>query len=253
MDVSALPWHELECGSYTIDLPLWRELAAERVNAPASAVLDIGAGSGRVALDLARRGHPVTAVDLDAQLLAALCERARAEGLSTIQTVHADARELALEQRGHGACVVPMQTIQLLGGARGRVAFLRRARAHLAPGALLACAIVTDLEPFDSAAGDLGPSPEIARIEDVTYISRATRLHVGRRTLRIERERRVVGAASASSALQSPWERDVVELDRLSVAQLQHEARQAGLAPVGTREIPATAEHAGSVAVLLRA
>ena len=255
MDVSALPWHELECGSYGADLPLWRQLAAERVNAPASAVLDVGAGSGRVALDLARCGHPVTAVDLDAELLAALRERARGEGLAAVETVHADARELALERRDHGVCLVPMQTTQLLGGARGRIAFLRRARAHLAPGALLACAIVTDLEPFDTAAGDLGPSPEIARVEDVTYISRATCLRVGRRTLRIERERRAIaGAGACESSTGAAWrERDVVELDRLSVVQLQHEARQAGLIPAGTREIGATVEHAGSVAVLLRA
>ena len=57
-------WHDLECGAYEDDLPLWRELAA-RAGGP---VLDLGAGTGRVALDLARAGHEVVALDLDAAL-----------------------------------------------------------------------------------------------------------------------------------------------------------------------------------------
>ena len=68
----AVIWHDLECGYYELDLPLWRELA-DGARGP---VLDIGAGTGRVALDLARRGHEVVALDRDAELLAAL-RRAR--------------------------------------------------------------------------------------------------------------------------------------------------------------------------------
>ena len=40
-------------------------------------VLDLGAGTGRVALDLARAGHEVVALDLDAGLLAALRDARR--------------------------------------------------------------------------------------------------------------------------------------------------------------------------------
>ena len=45
-------WHDVECGAYEADLELWRELARE---AP-EGVLDVGAGTGRVALRLARAG-----------------------------------------------------------------------------------------------------------------------------------------------------------------------------------------------------
>ncbi|MDQ6751787.1 MAG: hypothetical protein M3Z33_13685, partial [Actinomycetota bacterium] len=61
-------WHDLECGAYSADLPLWLELAA----GAGGPVLDVGAGTGRVALELARAGHVVTALDSDAGLLCAL-------------------------------------------------------------------------------------------------------------------------------------------------------------------------------------
>ena len=43
-------WHDLECGSYGEDLPLWRSLAAEY----GDPVFELGAGTGRVTLALAR-------------------------------------------------------------------------------------------------------------------------------------------------------------------------------------------------------
>jgi ubiquinone/menaquinone biosynthesis C-methylase UbiE len=42
-------WHDLECGDYRDDLPSWRSLAATA----GGPVLDVGAGTGRVTLDLA--------------------------------------------------------------------------------------------------------------------------------------------------------------------------------------------------------
>jgi SAM-dependent methyltransferase len=268
----AVLWHDLECGSYTADLPLWRELAgpagragAAGAGARAGAVLDIGAGTGRVALDLAGRGHLVTALDLDQELLDALRERAAEAAVRTrVETVCADARTFELPRRDFAVCVAPMQTVQLLGGADGRIAFLRRVRAHLRPGGVLACAIVTEIEPFDCDAGDLGPSPEIARVNGSVYVSRATRVHLGRRSIRIERERSVLAEtlshhgdtelsreSNRAAALSPAPERDVVELDRVSVPRLRREGREAGLTALGTRSIAATEEHAGSAVVML--
>jgi SAM-dependent methyltransferase len=251
----ALIWHDLECGNYTADLELWHELAADAcagiAPAPGSGlgrVLDVGAGSGRVALELARAGHPVTAVDLDVDLLDALGARAAA---LDIETVRADARLFELDRRDFALCLAPMQTLQLLGGATGRLQFMGQARAHLAPGGLLACAIVTEIDPFDCHAGDLGPSEEVARIAGDTYISRATRVLLDSRVVRIERERGIVRRGRA--AREPAWEHDFIELDRVSVAQLEHEGHEAGLTPAGTRVIAATDEHTGSVVVMFRA
>jgi SAM-dependent methyltransferase len=260
-DPHTVLWHDLECGCYTADLTLWRELAdAANATGAASAehstpgsrgaILDVGAGSGRVALELARAGHSVTALDLDAELLEAL--RERAAGMP-VETVRADACAFELERRDFALCIAPMQTVQLLGGTDGRVQFLRHARAHLRPGALLVCAIATEIEPFDCDAGDLGPTPEIARVDGVSYISRATRVRVGRRVVRIERERAVLAGDPNASRERPAWVRDVIELDQVSVSQLEHEGRDAGLTPAGTRAIPATEEHTASVAVMFGA
>jgi SAM-dependent methyltransferase len=245
-DAHAVVWHDLECGAYTADLPLWRELAGDA----AGAVLDVGAGTGRVALDLGDAGHEVTALDLDAELLVAL--RERATGMR-VEAVCADARTFALDRRDYALCLAPMQTVQLLGGSAQRVEFLRCAHAHLRPGGVLVCAIVTEIEAFDCDAGDLGPTPEIARIDGVSYISHATRVLVGRRVVRIERERAVLPGEQPAAGTQLTWVRDVVELDQLSVGELQREGREAGLVAAGTRVIPATEEHTASVAMMFGA
>ncbi len=94
-----------------------------------------GPGARRRRRHRARRARPrapgsrVTALDRDPELLAELAQRAQAAGLD-VPTVLADAREFELDER-FALCIVPMQTIQLLGGAAGRAAFLRRARRHL--------------------------------------------------------------------------------------------------------------------------
>ncbi len=59
-DPDLVRWHDLECGGYAIDLELWRELAAQA----GGPVLDVGAGTGRVALDLARGGVAVERDDV---------------------------------------------------------------------------------------------------------------------------------------------------------------------------------------------
>ena len=232
-------WHDLECGGYGADLPLWRELAA----AAAGQVLDLGAGTGRVALDLAARGHDVTAVDLDAELLATLRHRA---GDVPVHTVEADARDYDLGRR-FALILAPMQIVQILGGPNARAKFLACARRHLDDGGLIALAIACDIEPIDTELEGL-PLPDMREIDGVVYSSQPVALRPRGDHFVIERLREVVDPAGARRV-----SRDEIRLDRVTLPQIIAEAESAGLRPAEVRRIAETDEHVASDVVLLHA
>jgi SAM-dependent methyltransferase len=234
----AVRWHDIECGSYRADLPLWLRLA-RGCEGP---LLDIGAGTGRVTLELARAGHQVTALDRDAQLLEALRQRARD---LPIELACADAREFELGRR-FGLILVPMQTVQLLGGSSGRAAFLARAHAHLSPGGLLACAVVGELVAFEPA--DQGPLPDLCEVDGTLYASCPVAIRREGDRMALERLREMVTPAGRRSVA-----RDLVHLDIVTPVQLIAEAVEFGFHPRRTRRVPATSEHVASQVVMLGA
>jgi SAM-dependent methyltransferase len=234
-------WHDVECGAYAEDLALWRELAA----AADGPVLDVGAGTGRVALDLAARGIDVVALDIDAELLQALHERARDAGVD-VQTVVGDARSFDAGERRFGLIAVPMQTLQLLDDAPARAAFLRAARAHLRAGGLVAVALADALESFDAESDGL-PEPDVATIDGVRYVSLPLAVVDEGDRAAIHRLRQVVGAADAVAE-----EHDVIRLARLDPATLAEEAAAEGFEALEARRIAATEVYVGSTVVILR-
>jgi SAM-dependent methyltransferase len=244
-------WHDLECGRYAQDLPLWRELAADCAPAhvpPVGPVLDLGAGSGRVSLDLARAGHDVTALDRDPLLLAALRERATAAGL-TVATIEADARDFAAALGG-GAfafALAPMQTVQLLGGPEGRAGLLRSVRACLRPGGTLACALADALEGFDAEHTE-PPLPDVLERDGWVFASQPVAVRPDDDGTTIERIRQTVSPTGARTA-----EGDVIRLDKLDGDMLETEGVALGFHAAGRRFVEMTDEHVGSEVVLLRA
>jgi SAM-dependent methyltransferase len=231
-------WHDLECGAYVEDLPLWRALAEER----GDPILEIGAGTGRVALDLARHGHRVTALELDPALLAELERRARS---LQVHPVLADARDFSLPTR-FSLLLVPMQTVQLLGGGAGRRPFFARVRDHLRAGGLAAIAIIDTLEPFDEEELVAVPLPDICELEGIVYSSQPTAVRADADGFVLERRREAISAAG-----ERVVEANAIRLDRLAPAELEAEARAAGLKAAGRLRVPATADYAGSIVVLL--
>jgi SAM-dependent methyltransferase len=241
MSTDEVVWHDIECGSYEADLPLWRELAATH----GGPVLDIGAGTGRVALDLAAAGFEVTALDVEAELLAELEMRAQAAG-RRVRTVEADARAFSLG-RHFGLILVPMQTIQLLETPSDRAAFLGCAAAHLAPGGRLA---VTLADPFDGldAEHTEPPAPDVGRLGDVTYASHPVAVRREAGAVVIERLRRRLPATGEPGV-----EANAVRLADLSPEELEAEAHSVGLRAAERRRVKETDEHVGSAVVVLHA
>jgi SAM-dependent methyltransferase len=237
--VTRVVWHDVECGRYTADLELWDELA----RGARGPVLDVGAGTGRVALRLARAGHAVTALDNDPLLLAALRDRAQAAGLE-VDTVVADAAGFELDGR-FGLVAVPMQTIQLLPDARARAGFFASARRVLAPGGLVALAIADALEGFDEAAEM--PLPDVGEVDGWRYVSQPTAVRAVPGGTRIERLRHAIAPGGSRTT-----EEDVVVLASVTVEGLEAEGAAAGLGPEPARHVDATADHVGAEVVLLR-
>lgn len=228
-------WHDVECGAYAADLPLWEELAA----ASDGEVLDLGCGTGRVALHLARRGCPVVGVDREPAFLAAL--RERAAGLP-VGTLAADVRDFELGRRVSLA-LAPMQTLQLLDDAADRAACLRRVADHLEPGGRFAASILEQMPEPDGAPP---PLPDVREVDGWVYSSLAVEAAVGPGEIVIHRLRQTVSPAGELSE-----EPNRVRIATFPAAQLEDEGAAAGLVPLERREIAATDIHVGSTVVVL--
>ncbi|HEX5983037.1 MAG TPA: class I SAM-dependent methyltransferase [Solirubrobacterales bacterium] len=233
----AVIWHDVECGGYEADLPLWSGLAA----VADGRVLDLGCGTGRVARHLARQGHEVVGLDRDPQLIDEL--NARATDLSCRGEV-GDARDFSLARGDFGLALAPMQLFQLFTGSEERVSCLRSVAEHLQPGGIAAIAI---------AEGVLGgfnredeAKPDSLEIDGRLYESLPMEMAVDRERIVIRRLRKV-----SSSAEELNRNDNQIELRQLSVELLEREAIAANLVTIDRRTIAPTFDHVGSTVVLL--
>jgi len=95
-----------------------------------TSVLDAGCGTGRVAIELARRGHEVVGVDVDDQMLAVARDRA-----PQLSWVAADLTEVDLGRTFDAVVMAGNVMIFLAPGTEGAV--LATVARHLHPGGLL--------------------------------------------------------------------------------------------------------------------
>lgn len=235
-------WHDVECGSYTADFELWHELAGER----GGPLLDIGCGTGRVALDLAAAGHRVVGLDADRDLVAALNARAREVGLSA-KALQGDARSLVLPFDAFPLAIVPMQVAQLLGGPAGRRAMLASVAAHLTPGGLLALAVADPFEAIEPGESR-PPLPDVREVDGWVLSSTPVAMRDQGDSVAIDRIRQAVSpAGDLTEELSS------VTLDDCAPATLEDEGRAAGFTVLPARQVPPTDEYVGSTVVMLEA
>ena len=231
---AATIWHDAENGAYSADLALWEGLADE-AEGP---VLDLGCGTGRVALHLARRGHATIGLDLEPELVAALA--LRAEGLP-LRAVVGDAQRFELGE-DVALALGPMQLLQLLAGSDERVGCLGCIASQLTPGGRVAMAIVESL-PLEPEGPP--PLPDVREVDGWVYSSLPLdAVDIGEEIV-IRRLRQTVSPAGELSE-----EENEIRIRTLAADELEREGVEAGLVPLSRRMIPPTDLHVGSTVIV---
>lgn len=135
------------------DLDLWLALAA-RTGSP---ILELMAGSGRLALPLAQAGHRLTAVDIDPAMLARARARIGGEDGATarrVRLVTADVGDLRLPAAGmFRLAFVALNSLLLLPTRAAQAGCWATLAEHLAPGGMAAVDVwlpdAADLARYD--------------------------------------------------------------------------------------------------------
>ena len=237
--MNELVWHEVECGDYTADLPLWEELAAQ-ANKP---IMELGCGAGRVTMHLAEKtGLLVIGLDRNRKLVEAIWERGHG---TTADAEHEDVRAFESLATKFSLVIAPMQLIQLLSDSQERVACLSCSVDSMLPGARAAFAIIEEMPDLLPPGTSAPPLPDVRQIEGWIYSSLPLEPVALPDAILLRRLRQTVDPDGNMSE-----QLNEIELAMLSAETLEEEGRIAGLRPAGRRQIPATEAHVGSTVVL---
>jgi ubiquinone/menaquinone biosynthesis C-methylase UbiE len=151
--------------------PEVQELVADRIEeaaGPGARLLEVGVGTGRIALPLHRRGRRVVGVDLSLPMLERYRAKAAAAGLAPPPAVRADATRLPFPD----ACFDAVLEVHVLHLIPSWERALAEARRVLAPGGLLLHAGGSRLERGSGSPRD----QVISRFEELAGASRTPRL-----------------------------------------------------------------------------
>ena len=126
-------FYDPDLGDFDADLPMY-ELFAARCGSP---ILELGCGTGRVLIPLARLGHRITGIDASTAMLEQAREKIAAEDLQDRVTLAEQAMgELALEEK-FSLAFAALNSFAHLHSTDEQLAALARIRHHLNPGGLL--------------------------------------------------------------------------------------------------------------------
>jgi len=126
------------------DIPFW----VEEARASGGPVLELGSGTGRVAIPIAQAGVSVVGVDSSAEMVKAALAKARKLRLGTdvLSFVKGDMRDVSLGQR-FPLVIIPFRSFQFMLSPADQFQALATVKDHLAPGGRLVFSIfVPDLD-----------------------------------------------------------------------------------------------------------
>ena len=140
-------WADIYDSVHTLteDIPFW----VEEARASGGPVLELGSGTGRVAIPVAQAGVPVMGLDNSAAMLKVARARARKAGLGTdlLRFVKGDMRDFSLGGQKFPLVSIPYRAFQTLLSVADQYQALAAIKPHLAPGGrLIIDLFVPDLE-----------------------------------------------------------------------------------------------------------
>ena len=131
-------------------------------------VLELGVGTGRIAIPAAAMGHDVTGIDVNRPML----DRARLKSIAAplsgkLHLVEADMSKVDLPRKDFDLVIIPAHTLALVTDERGQSETLMRCAEHMDPDATL---IFNLFKPSDDLInGEPGETFLLGVVEDDEY------------------------------------------------------------------------------------
>jgi cyclopropane fatty-acyl-phospholipid synthase-like methyltransferase len=197
-----------------------------------SAILDIGCGTGRHSVELARRGYRMTGVDLSTGMLAEAQKAAQAAGVQ-VEWVQYDARAFASEARFDGAICLCEGAFGLIGTGEDPEthdpAILQRIFAALKPEApfiltaLNGLRAIREFTPEDVESGKFDPLTLVETFEMECETAEGTQIVVVREKKHLPQDLKRLCQGAGFQVLHlwggsaGDWGRRTVKLDEMEV------------------------------------
>jgi len=196
----------------------------------ADSVLDVGCGTGRHSIELAKRGYSVTGVDLSAGMLAQAATKAEAENVR-VEWVRSDVTQFSFPKKFDAAICLCEGALGLLSQTDDPIgqplAILRNISVSLKPGAKAVFTILSAaamLRRYQNKDVDEGRFDPITMVESSEYPPQeGLRPGAGRERSFVPTELRLLLQIAGVSALSiwggtaGNWGRRMLDLDEMEI------------------------------------